>query len=466
LALLSSETNTVAAVGGETWMGELMGWGGRGTSGLGIRAPKFGLEFDTYYNECKSSLIDAGSRCDATQRDHMAYVFWGSQNNYSTGGTNYGPTFDDNRHGAGSGSNTEPIALADPDGIGSGRFGYYYGASDSWLTSGNRPQKYAIRYELTRVGTSNARGDYPYLLKTWIRTGAGTGSYIDVLNNYTAAVPDMERVIHLSPAMHAQLQHIFFGWTEGTGQDTQKLTVSNFHLAFKNAPELPIVPQNFVSHWAMDEGSGTSVADANATNHNTGTILGTANWVPAGSTSYGKALRFSGDSSRVRVPAANSLNLTGTGAISLWIFPTALTDDTYILHKGDQSDGLDEDYSLRISTGGKLELRLRYAYNWWWGTSSYITLESAPITSLNKWYHIVAQWDSGILVFYIDGEYNALALNSGSRSALTSGGDLIIGAHHTDGASGYKGFNGSIDDVYIYNRLLKPSEIAGLSLMP
>jgi hypothetical protein len=467
--ILSGETNKLDAVGGTKTQGELMGWGGPGTSGFGIRPPKIGLEFDTYHNDCSSSLTSAGSRCDDSNNyDHLAYVFWGSQADYSSGGTNYGPTYDDNRHGAGAGNASEPISLANPDGLGSGRFGYYYGTYSEWLKGkasypAIAPVKYAIRYELSRIGKVNSEGNSPYVLKTWVRSGAVTSPYNDVTANYTAAAPDILRVIHLTPALHAQMAKILFGWSEATGDSTQKLTVSNFNLMFKKTADTLTIPGDYVSYWNMNAGT---VVDANTTNHNDGSIIGTVTVETPPNYSYGKALGFSGDTGRVSINDSNSLDLTSQGTIAAWIYPTTLgtaADNTYVLHKGHSSstnsNNNQEAYSLRISSENKLELMIR-------DNSGSLVVESAALPAVNRWYHVVAQWDSDVMVIYINGMLSNINTKPTNRAARATTGRLILGARHTSGGGPYYGFNGYIDEVYIYNRLLTAEEIAAMSLMP
>jgi len=476
--ILSGETNKINAVGGTKFQGELMGWGGPGTSGVGIRPPKLGIEFDTYHNDCNSLIYVAGSRCDPSNRDHLAYVFWGTNTSLNTTHTYnaanqnvpiVGPTYDDNRHDTGAGNASEPISLGDPDGRGSGRFGYYYRTYDEWLKGRTSfppiaPVKYAIRFELGRFDTKNSEGNHPYVLKTWVRTGTVTSPYNDVTVNYTAAAPEMQRVVHLTPALHAQLAKVIFGWTEATGASTQNLTVSNFNLSFKKTADTLAIPADYVSYWNMNAGSGVTVADSNTANANTGTITPVVDWVTPATPAnypYGKALSFANDAGRVTVNDDSSLTLGARGSIAAWIYPTALTNDTYILHKGHQEDNSDEAYGLRFSTGGRLEFKIR------WGNQNNrnIVVESSALPAANRWYHVVAQWDADILAIYINGMLNNILTNSGSEEARNTSGRLVIGARHT-ADDPYRGFNGYIDEVYIYNRLLTAEEIAALSLMP
>jgi hypothetical protein len=444
-------------------MGELMGWAGSGSNNP-IRLPKFGLEFDSYYNSCNGNQVIAGSRCDdKNQYDHMAYVFWGSQSDFvnATTGVNYGPYTDDNRHGAGAGNASEPISFGNLDGTGTGRFGYYYQSTTNWLRGNSSSStKYGIRYELSRLARVNAEGNYLYLLKTWVQVGAGTGDYIDVTKNYTTSPPTTVRVVHLTPDLHAKMRQVIVGWSEATGDNTQTVNVSNFNMAFKSVLDsLIAIPSDYVSYWNMNAGSGSVIADTKGVNN--GAAVGTAVWITPPSYSYGNALKFLNNDWRVSVTDSSSLDLTSAGAISVWIYPTALTDDTFILHKGRNSDATGEAYSLAFSSGGKLQLLLRNS------PSKIITLDSSALPAINRWYHVVAQWDDKVMAIYINGMLNNIASNT-LPAQVTDGNSarLIIGARHTQGAGPYKGFNGYIDELYLYNRWLTAEEIAALSTLP
>ncbi|MDO9631519.1 MAG: LamG domain-containing protein [Humidesulfovibrio sp.] len=474
--VLSAETNKLDAVGGTKFQGELMGWGGPGTSGVGIQPPKLGLEFDTYHNDCNTPIYVAGSRCDDSNGwDHLAYVFWGSNvsldtyHTYNSTEVNIpikGPTYDDNRHGAGAGNASEPISLANPDGKGSGRFGYYYGTYSEWLKGkasypAIAPVKYAIRYELSRIGKVNSEGNSPYVLKTWVRSGAVTSPYNDVTANYTAAAPDILRVIHLTPALHAQMAKVLFGWSEATGDSTQKLTVSDFNLMFKKTADTLTIPGNYTVYWNMNVAApGTTTGSVPVV-----TPPAPTNYPSAPTTyPYGKALSFAADAGRVYVGDSNSLDLTSQGTIAAWIYPTTLgtaANNTYILHKGTATNTSGEAYSLRISSGDKLELMIR-------DNSGSLAVESAALPAVNRWYHVVAQWDSDVMVIYINGMLSNINTKPSNRAARGTNAALVIGARQTSASnpgSVYYGFNGYIDEIYLYKRLLTAEEIAAMSLM-
>jgi len=82
--------NTASSIGGDSQMGELMAYGGDSRSysggyinsftdgfGKGLRPPKFAVEFDIYSNTTGCSDSCSG-RCDPSNEQHTAYVFWGN----------------------------------------------------------------------------------------------------------------------------------------------------------------------------------------------------------------------------------------------------------------------------------------------------------------------------------------------------------------------------------------------------
>lgn len=95
----NNNNNTATSIGGDSQMGELMAYGGDSRSyvryddgldyitsfldgaGKGLRPPKFAVEFDIYPNaSCPDDTCGSNNRCDPSNEQHMAYVFWGDDN--------------------------------------------------------------------------------------------------------------------------------------------------------------------------------------------------------------------------------------------------------------------------------------------------------------------------------------------------------------------------------------------------
>ncbi|MDR3640438.1 MAG: LamG domain-containing protein [Humidesulfovibrio sp.] len=457
--VMSAVTNALTAVGGDSNMGELMGWAGPGTSGQGIQPPKIGIEFDTWYNSCSTTPFVAGSRCDPSnytygQPDHMAYVFWGSNTAPSPYNGRSGNTYDDNQHGAGNGGPTEPISSNDPDGMGSGLYGMYYAAQSNWLRSGT---KYYVRYELTRLTTpsSASTATYCYVLKTWVISSTPSTAYKTVTADYdsTTYPPTIQQVIFLNSTYHVDLNKVFFGWTEATGDFAQNIKVADFVLAFKKAqPNYGTAPTGYTAYWPMFDNIGSTVTNPVSSSLN-GTIYGTARWVPGIVNNNGAALYFNGGT-YMSVPDNSALDLQAVGGVSLWFKMYGSNTGAWILHKGTTSSS-NEAYGLGVNWNGTLRFRLRYGTN----SSNYVEVTSTTVPVQGKWYHVVASWQNPgtPLTLYVNGTPEGTAT---VQTAQNSNGAFFLGSGSTSTSTA---FTGIIDEVYLYKQVLTQANVTALA---
>ncbi|WP_027176416.1 LamG domain-containing protein [Desulfovibrio aminophilus] len=454
-SLISAETNT-RSVGGDTSMGELMGYGGTGWDGKGLVPPKIGLEFDIYPNECSSTLCSPGSRCDSTY-DHIAFVLWGDEAGVS--GTcsdkKSKRRYDDNRHGAGTLGSTSV-----PKNAKSGETGFYTRSSNNWMQNGG---SFRLRYELTRQTTPASDGNYCYELRAWLQSTSLTmpAGMDDVTKDYAPA-PDIQQVFYLSPALHAQFDHFYFGWTEGTGAAMQLATLRKFALDFKPALPAQSIPRssNLRAHWSMRAVSGSTVQDI--VGSRSGTAYGSYDWVPGTGCPDCSALRLYGSNSdyvQVSDTGGSSLDLTSAGTIAAWIYiPDASSLNSYagLVHKGASGDFSDEVYSLQLWPTRRLTLAVITSA----GTSyQVISADSIPAQG---WHHVAGTWGSGGMRVFIDGVMNGQ--DGASPTARTNNASLQVGAQIVPSwrySNSYP-FNGIIDEVMLYNVELNAAEIETL----
>ncbi|MEL0120490.1 MAG: immunoglobulin-like domain-containing protein, partial [Opitutae bacterium] len=80
-----------------------------------------------------------------------------------------------------------------------------------------------------------------------------------------------------------------------------------------------------------------------------------------------------------------------------------------------------------------------------------------------EWHHVAASWDGRIRTLYIDGEINVQSSSSGSIKPTNR--LLVIGARDNGGYGMPESawYNGKLDDIAIYDRALKPDEVAALA---
>lgn len=98
------------------------------------------------------------------------------------------------------------------------------------------------------------------------------------------------------------------------------------------------------------------------------------------------------------------------------------------------------------------------------GNSGYLSWNTKPIPG--EWHHLVATWSSpevgdGLMRIYINGEQQSSTryYDGGENGALLSSSSLDMGRYFN---SGQPAFNGTIDDIMIFNRALSEDEIKSL----
>jgi hypothetical protein len=213
-----------------------------------------------------------------------------------------------------------------------------------------------------------------------------------------------------------------------------------------------------VGHWALNETSGTSIADSSSS-ANTGTVgggLSTAADSIAGQISTGLNFQYSStDYINLGSPAA--LDNLGPLTISAWIKPTNNATCPWqqgIIYSTDGASSPDG-YSFLITQGGALQFGVDT------GGGLYRTTNYG-IVNTGTWQHVVATWDgtssqTGIKI-YING--TEVSYSGGQDQAVSfddSATNKYIGAYNATCS-----MDGGMDDVRIFNRALTSSDIGAL----
>ena len=195
---------------------------------------------------------------------------------------------------------------------------------------------------------------------------------------------------------------------------------------------------NLVAAFGFEEGTGATTADSSGTGNN-GT-LSNATWTTAGR--YGNALSFNGTNAWVTVLDSNSLDLTTAMTLEAWVRPAAVTSWRTVLLK-ERTGGLA--YGLYGSDGARPTAWIR--------TSGDYHADGTALVPTAAWTHLAATYDGATLRLYVNGAQVGTRTISGtlttSTSALRIGGNVVWGEY----------FNGLIDEVRVYSRVLTAAEI-------
>lgn len=206
---------------------------------------------------------------------------------------------------------------------------------------------------------------------------------------------------------------------------------------------------------------------------NDGTLVDMATSTAATIGKVGQALLFDGGNDRIHVPDTAVLKYTGGDmTLSAWIYPnTTEADEGYIFSKPFNSSG---HYNYRFSYQdpdnfpadvGTISLTLMTA-----NASTYY-LESSHNVSKGAWHHVVATIASDKTVkLYIDGALDTQGSHSISTWTPDTGGDnndaLTLGYVFDyapgEGPNTTHGFDGKLDEMRMYNRVLSAAEVRQL----
>ncbi|MBU4299390.1 LamG domain-containing protein [Patescibacteria group bacterium] len=212
-----------------------------------------------------------------------------------------------------------------------------------------------------------------------------------------------------------------------------------------SSPQLWAKPSGLVGYWKFDEGQGTTTADSSG-NNNTGTLINGPKWTTGrGQTSTGggltSALSFDGINDYVRINI-NLVSQEVTGCI--WTKANGAPNE-----KKGQLNGA-YNFHLWINPSGSFNYGA-------WTTSTNEEYTGSGIYSFNTWHFVcVVNKGASYTKLYVDGKLD-------SQTELI--GNLInptyfeIGRHPSNNGN-Y--FNGSIDEVRIYNRVLNETEIRAI----
>jgi hypothetical protein len=200
-----------------------------------------------------------------------------------------------------------------------------------------------------------------------------------------------------------------------------------------------------LAYWSFDDADGGDVA-LDQTGHGFGARLRDATLVPG---RFGKALLCDGNSAASGVePALFPEQLT----VSCWVRTDQPNQSDRWFLNSIYGGSTDCGYRLGITSGARL----------CWGVPetdwSHHLAAKEPFP-IGRWVHVAATADNNAMRLYLDGKQVAEATRT-VPVGVPEGGRLTLGTYeHKHRAH----FIGLLDEVRIYNRVLAPEEIRGLT---
>jgi hypothetical protein len=201
---------------------------------------------------------------------------------------------------------------------------------------------------------------------------------------------------------------------------------------------------SLVGHWKLDESSGT-FADSSGNGYD-GTESGGVAYASGGF--IGPAAGFDAVDDIIDTTLTD---LSGAMTLSAWIYPRS---------EGENNGGriIDKGSTVMLHLGGALNVAFERRFD------AVTAWTNADILVLNKWQHLAVVYDDSSVnndpIFYHDGVPYAHTWTGGPPTgvAFNNATTVAIG----NGVSLSRTFDGQIDDVRIYNRILSAAEIKAL----
>ncbi len=200
----------------------------------------------------------------------------------------------------------------------------------------------------------------------------------------------------------------------------------------------------FLASWRFEESQGTIVKDY-INPINTGDMHGAA-WEASGKIGY--CLNFDGIDDYVSIRRSPEYNVVNTLSIEAWICPDSTNSSRTIISKRGA-------YDLRIDSG-YLKIGVQKDNNFiWYG--------SQVLISADVWSHIVVTLEGSIYKIYKNGVLEQTLLTPGNSTDIWDTGyvkGIWIGAHEEANSVGSSFFQGKIDEVSLYNKVLTLEDVS------
>ncbi len=218
-----------------------------------------------------------------------------------------------------------------------------------------------------------------------------------------------------------------------------------FLVGFVVQPALSQVVDGLVAYWDFNEGSGNTAKDMSGNGHD-GELVGDAQWTNDGY--FGGGIVFDGAGDEVNIPFHADLNQE-VFTICAW----ANVADGGTGHRAvisSRADFPQRGFIFYCTPANTWQFWIGAGPNHWKSAQG-------PDVTVDDWDHLAGTYANGNHRFYVNGEF---AAEQKFEIVVNPEEELLIGAGANETANHNYFFNGTIDEVQIYNRVLTDDEIA------
>ena len=197
-------------------------------------------------------------------------------------------------------------------------------------------------------------------------------------------------------------------------------------------------------YWKMDDVSG-QITDSSGNNNNGTDIVGGIGYGYSGKINNSINFKEGGVNGKVNITEQNSLAIIGAFSYGAWFKADSFSSWAGIISR---MRTWGHGYNLQVGTTQRIAC----------GDGLYTNSDFMPVTG--QWYHAVCVYDGSKMQLYVNG----VKQTDEDTHAIDVGSDnLQLGVFYTRaGTSISLPFDGVIDEAFVYNRALTPSEITEL----
>ena len=223
---------------------------------------------------------------------------------------------------------------------------------------------------------------------------------------------------------------------------------------------LNLAGDHLVSLWNFDESSGTTVKDLHGTNN--GTLVGPPLWKTGVDCKFGSCLSYDGIDDYVEIAGSTGLDYQDSNAFTVqawikWNGPKGGVQRQYIWDSGHAAEPGD---IIFIDEAGSIHGEGIKASN----SKETARTKSLPLPAIGVWTNVAGVFDktNGRIKIYINGSLQD-TVNWAPSANVSTTPLKIIGDYSGELGTPNYNFNGLIDDVRVWSRVLSDKEIADVA---